>query len=284
MLPRVSVIIAAYNHAAFLEEAVNSVLSQGFPSLEVFVVDDGSEDETAIILAELEERGVRHRRQARAGPAAARNAGVANTEGEWIAFLDADDLWLPGKLVTQLDELSRDPGAALCFGDVAVLETDGSRHSVTLSASGPPLFVRLLWGNCLATPTVLLRRRCFLEVGGFRPELQTGEDWDLWLRVAARHRCLAVRRELALVRRGAGSCRPSVEQLETSTLAVLREVFGNRELLSRWPEVARRRSRVYAWHYMVLAKSYARNGRALSALRMAAKSLRFAGLGLCPTA
>lgn len=175
---RVSCLIPTRNRWSLLQRAVASARA---PGVEIVVVDDGSTDETALQGPALE--GVRYVRGPGAGVAAARNAGAAVARGEWLAFLDDDDEWLPGKLERQLSWLE---GLGAGFGSTGVLEVseEGALPPRLGPEPGPVPWGRLLQGNFVCTSTVLLRRQVFLEAGGFDPGLRTSEDWDLWLRAA----------------------------------------------------------------------------------------------------
>jgi len=172
-----AVVIPAYNAAATIARALDSVFSQTVPAAQVIVVDDGSPDgdRLAAVLSGYGDR-VRLLRQANAGPAAARNAGARHCTSEWIAFLDADDSWLPHKLERQL-ELGRDPRAGLLHGSAR----DGR----------PPLpreldFATLWECNRVCTSMTVVRREVFEALGGFdeSPQLIGAEDYHLWLRIA----------------------------------------------------------------------------------------------------
>jgi glycosyltransferase involved in cell wall biosynthesis len=194
MMSRVSVVIPAFNAESFIEETVESVMRQTFRDLDIIVVDDGSTDGTLQRLADMV-NSVRVIRQSRGGPAKARNLGAASASGEWVAFLDADDVWAPEKIDRQL-ELAERSNAALIICDRI---NTGSRGSLPVRQSDiQPLFdgdiyEQLLTGNFITTSTVLLRREVFDAVGRFSedPILPPAEDWDLWLRVAETYRVAA---------------------------------------------------------------------------------------------
>lgn len=179
MAVRLSVVIPAHDSASTLPGAVRSALDQSVPPDEVIVVDDGSSDGTADAAAAFGPP-VRLVRQDRQGPSAARNAGVAQSKGEWLAFLDADDEWHPSKLERQLEAAT--PGTAL-------VATDWARELV---GEAPPAVLprtvitttRILLLNRFQTSTVLLSRRAFDAAGGFDPSLDGVEDWDMWLRAS----------------------------------------------------------------------------------------------------
>jgi glycosyl transferase family 2 len=215
-----SVVIPTYNRAALLSEALDSVFAQDIPSLEAVVVDDGSTDGTAGVAAAYGGR-VRYLRQANRGPAAARNAGVALAAGELIAFLDSDDLWLPGKLAAELEILARLPEADALISDCEVWDGERQVQASHFAAAGvappagdAPCFVAdlpPLWaaGSLVATGCITLRRRALAQLGGrpFDPALRYGEDWEFEIRLYHRCRVAVCPRVTARVRRFADGTR-----------------------------------------------------------------------------
>ncbi len=206
-VPRVSVIIPTYNAARFLPDALASVLAEATPDVEVLVVDDGSTDGTPALLARYAPR-VRSIRIANGGPGRARNVGVAATRAPLVAFLDADDRWLDGSLRRRLAALEAEPRAALVHGLARYVDADGrpmafdplayrsrpgERHSGWVLRS-------LFWHNFIHTSTVVGRRAAIEAVGGFDERREVIEDYDLWLRIAARWPIAFVREEVAAYR------------------------------------------------------------------------------------
>lgn len=186
-----SVVIPAYNAAATLPRAMESVFLQNLTgwTLELIIVDDGSRDRSAAIAestARLFSMPVTVMRQNNGGPSSARNAGVAAAHGELIAFLDADDRWLPGKLKAQLDAMERFPGTALVCCPMNGRKFRSRRRILPLG------FRSLLFTNRIYTSSVLVERGIFLEKGGFDPARRLSEDYELWLKIAVAHRVLAV--------------------------------------------------------------------------------------------
>lgn len=182
----ISVVIPAYNASLFIAETLRSVLAQTYPVNDIIVVDDGSTDNTADI-AESFGAPVRVFRQPNARQAAARNFGVSQATSEWIAFLDADDLWLPHKIERQLAELARNPHADLCYTGCTWLVQQGSTATLGPAFPAPPashIRQALLKEVTFLPSSVLMRRSAFLAVGGFNPRYRFGtEDYDLWLRL-----------------------------------------------------------------------------------------------------
>jgi glycosyltransferase involved in cell wall biosynthesis len=196
MMPRISVVIPAFNAAPFIGDTLASVLGQTITELEVIVVDDGSTDGTRQRIDGADDR-VRLLHQDRGGAARARNLGVGQARGEWIAFLDADDLWTPDKLERQLD-LAAETGSAFVFADRINIGERGplpELQSTIQPLRDGDIYEVLLRGNFITTSSVVLRREVFERVGGFceDPILPPAEDWDLWLRVAHDHRAAACR-------------------------------------------------------------------------------------------
>ena len=190
--PRVSLVMPVYNRARYLPEALDSALTQGFAAMEVVVVDDGSTDGSPAVLRSYGDR-IRVHRQANAGQSAAVNAGVGLARGEFVAFLDSDDAWLPGKVGRAVARLDADPGADLLYAAVEFMDGD----SRAIPDPRPPrrtpegeVLGELLGGNFIRTPTAVFRRAAFLAAGGYDPDLKCVNDWDLWLRLATGRRVL----------------------------------------------------------------------------------------------
>jgi glycosyltransferase involved in cell wall biosynthesis len=184
----ISVIIPTFNRAKFVVDAVRSVLDQKGVAghLEIIVVDDGSTDNTGEAIAALPGK-IGYVRSERAGVSAARNLGISLSRGEWIAFLDSDDLWLPGKLRAQTKFFSDHPDALLCqTGEIWV--RNGRRINPRKYHEKPQGYCfTLLLERCLVSPSaVVVHRRLFDLVGLFDESLPACEDYDLWLRIGCR--------------------------------------------------------------------------------------------------
>jgi glycosyltransferase involved in cell wall biosynthesis len=185
-MPNVSVIIPAYNAEAFIADTIRSVLAQTYQDFEIIVVDDGSKDGTVAALEPFN-GSVRVHAQANGGVAKARNTGASLASGAFIAFLDADDLWLPHKLERQLQHAT----APMTFTDRFNIGDRGDLpelQSLVTPMHGGDVFVRLLReGNFITNTSVMMRRALFEKMGGFYTGLNGTEDWDLWIRIAERH-------------------------------------------------------------------------------------------------
>jgi len=206
--PRVSVVIPCYNAERYIASTLRSVVSQEWPELEVIVVDDGSTDASPTIV-KSRFPDVTLLRQQNAGVAAARNRGIAHASGEWIAFIDADDYWLPGKLGEQWKHLRERPGCRMSYTGWHVWASEAEApddtllsdlaHRVSHGATGW-IYTQLLTDCVVWTSTVLMHRSLFDEIGTFDADLRIGEDWDLWLRASRATQIMRVPRPLALYR------------------------------------------------------------------------------------
>lgn len=200
--PSVSVVIPAYNVAPYIADTLNSVFAQTFTEFEVIVVDDGSADadELQRALVPYLER-VRYVRQENRGAGAARNRGVREARGEFIAFLDGDDLWIPEYLEGQMRFLRGNGydlayADALLFGDSPIA---GKTYMETARSVGPVTFLSLLRGKCnVITSGVVARRLALVEVGLFNESLRNAQDFELWTRLARRGARLGYQRKVLL--------------------------------------------------------------------------------------
>jgi glycosyltransferase involved in cell wall biosynthesis len=263
--PRVSVVVAAHNEAGWLGETIASVRGQRFEDWELIVVDDGSTDGTADVVAQhASDPRVRCLRQARQERAAARNRGIAASRGCFVAFLDADDLWLPDKLGRQVAALDGDPAAGLCYTVARFIDA----HGRLLWLRKPPhaiegrIFPRLVRANHFILSSVLVRRSCLDEVGPFDTSLAVlgCEDWDLWLRLARRHPVVAVAHELTLYRQHVGNTRR--EQLMASALVVLDKLYADPQAV-RQARISRSAARSYLYWYNAGAAARERRSAAV---------------------
>lgn len=236
--PLVSVIIPTYNGAAFIVDAVASALAQTYAPVEVIVIDDGSTDDTRKLLEPFAGR-IQYVYQRNAGVSAARNRGIVQARGEWIAFLDADDVWLPSKVQRQFDHLEQHPRAGLVHSDAEYLEgTTGVRSR---RAKPRELFVgycdrQLLLGNRVVLSSVMIKRSVLETVGHFDENIarSTTEDYDLWLRTAREFEFAYVDEPLILYRIHASNASKDVRAMRCYELYVLdKAIKASPELVSR---------------------------------------------------
>lgn len=182
-----SVIVPTYNHARYLPEAINSVLQQSFQDYEVIVVDDGSTDNTRDVVAEFTDKRIHYIYQKNKGLAGARNTGLREARGEFVAFLDADDLYLPCKLEVQVRFLTENPDYGFVAGGWNYIDHDGKIIGGYNPWPHPPdeLSIESWLYGCRVNPVAVFVCRSWVEkVGGFDESLRQVEDWDMWSRLA----------------------------------------------------------------------------------------------------
>jgi glycosyltransferase involved in cell wall biosynthesis len=211
---KISVIIPAYNAAPYISKAIESCFAQTEPPHEIVVADDGSSDETAAIAERFGSPVRVVRLPQNVGLPAARNAAVAASTGDWLAFLDADDWFLPEKLERQRTCAAQNPGAVLIYSSFRT-SLNGVEAPVRLA---PPsqLWPLMRYRCVFPVHATLLRRDAFEAVGGFNPALRVVEDWDLWLRIIERYSLksfAAVPEELAVYRVTPGSLSSSAMRM-----------------------------------------------------------------------
>ena len=188
MEPLVSVIIPTYNRADLVAQAVQSVLDQTYEHMETIVVDDGSTDNTPEALKKYQDK-INYIYQKRSERSNARNIGFRHSRGNYIAFLDSDDLWLPTKIEKQVQVLNENGDIGLVYTDVQFIDTDGNPHPGEICWDAPErevLYEDLMTHNVITgtTSSVLVRRTCLDKVGLFDEWMNTCEDLDLFRRIA----------------------------------------------------------------------------------------------------
>ena len=270
-MPRVSVVIPTYNSARYLGAAIDSVFAQTFHDFEVVVVDDGSTDDTESMMSRRFQ-SVPYVRQPNLGVAKARNTGIEQTSGRYVAFLDADDTWLPAKLERQMTALADAPANRASYGSFIVCSETLTPLTVQRSLQrGRALEDLLLRGNVIGSPgTVLCERSLFSIVGGFDPTLSQCADWDMWIRLATQTEFAYLNEPLVNYRQHGASMSRRPELLERDSLRLLTKGFNLPAVpASLWAQ----RRRAFARNYMVLAGTYFYAGRYRDFLRCMLRAL-----------
>ncbi|MEB3181394.1 MAG: glycosyltransferase family A protein [Nostocaceae cyanobacterium] len=201
-MPKVSVIIPAYNSMIYLPEAVESVLHQTFEDFEVIIVNDGSSDGIENWVAQITDLRVKLISQANQGLSAARNTGIKNARGEFITFIDADDIWEPTKLEKQVHCLEEKPKVGLVYNWVTLIDEKGTfTGRVFKNHAEGDVWQRLIEHNIVECGSVaMIRRYCFETVGLFDRDIGAAQDWEMWLRIAARYPFAVVKEPLVRYR------------------------------------------------------------------------------------
>jgi glycosyltransferase involved in cell wall biosynthesis len=260
-MPKVSVIIPAYNQAQFIAEAIQSVLNQTFQDFEIIVIDDGSTDNTPEIVSAFP---VKYFCQENQRLPAARNRGVEISCGEYIAFLDSDDVLLEKAIEKGVEALDTCPEAGFSYGRAYLMDEKGRILGLRKAGSKRSCLRQgideikdfLVSGNHILPCTVMTRRDCLERVGPFDPAFNSGsEDIDLWVRLAKRYTVAYIAEPLAKYRVHSSSISHSrqVTEIEGSNSRILEGVFSDTEL---GPIFAPRRVYFYSRLYFRLA-SYA---------------------------
>lgn len=209
-LPLVSVIMPAYNAARFVRASIDAVLSQSHSNVELIVINDGSSDETPNILAEYSDKIIAINID-NSGVSAARNIGIANAKGEWLAFCDADDIWFKDKLAQQLGSINDNVWSytdSFYFGEDYPYADDSptnTKRSDLSNLYSGKVFEHLILENFITTSSLLIKKSVLEKFGGFDKNLSSMEDWSLWLNIATEYPIALVPQTLLKYRVYSGS-------------------------------------------------------------------------------
>lgn len=224
----ISIIIPAYNAEKTILETIQSVLNQTIFDFEIIVIDDGSKDKTLEVISMIGDPRIRVLSYPNAGVSTSRNRGLEQARGEFIAFLDHDDLWSPEKLESQLRALQEHPDAALAYSWTDHCDNAGNvitmgRH---LSWTGN-VYSKLLVDNFLDTASnPLIRKVALDEVGGFDPSINSSGEWDLWLRLAIRYPFVAIPESQVFHRISSTAMSAQIESHKRECLEVVDRAFA----------------------------------------------------------
>lgn len=219
----VSVIIPFYNNASWLTEAVESVLAQSYPADEIIVINDGSEEDISSFIEKYKEKVIYFYKK-NGGPATARNFGIEKSSGDYIAFLDSDDIWLPNKLEIQIKLMDR-YNAKWSHTSYELFDTENTEDNIInrISAKGfdGMIYPKMIISNSLATPTLVISGNLLRENPEFRfnNNMRFGQDQFLWVNIAPEHEILAIDETLVKVRmRGSNAALRARVQLRARAL------------------------------------------------------------------
>jgi glycosyltransferase involved in cell wall biosynthesis len=269
----VSVIIPTYNQARFLRAAIESALGQTRPALEVIVVDDGSTDETPGILARYDDR-IRVRRQENRGPSAARNAGISAARGDFLLFLDSDDVLLPACVELQRARFEAEPSLGLVYSDVEFFDVERTLVRVADQGLEGRVARELL---LLESPVIssagsgiMVPRRVAEEAGGFDERLRASEDWDFCYRIASRYPIGRVAQTLLHYTERQDGLHFDIRKMERGMLLAFGKAFSSSD-----PSVQSLRVRAYGRLHFILAASYFHAGQPARCVIHLVKSARY---------
>lgn len=266
MNPLVSVVIPAYNRATLIGETLESVYGQTYEPLEVIVVDDGSSDSLEAALSPYIPRGLRLiRHEVNKGAPAARNTGIAAARGEFVAFLDSDDLWEPEKTARQVEKmLASTLDTALVYSGIRKIDQDGRFLGFKTPAKKGEIYLDLLAENWIgSTSTALVRASALAHVGGFDTTLRSRQDLDLWLRLAREFRIDFVDAPLVIYRVHTDRISSNVDS----------RIQGYESLLSKYRADIESHSAIHADYLYQIGFFYRRKGELSTACALFKQSL-----------
>lgn len=227
-MPLISVVIPVYNGEKTIQKTIESVLNQTFTNFEIIVLNDGSQDATLEIVSKIQDSRIKVFSYPNAGPNPTRNRGTYHACGEYISFIDADDLWTPDKLESQFKALQENPQAVVAYSWTDYIDESGKflHQGSYMSVSGD-VYAKLLLIDFIASGSnPLIRRQALTEVGGFDETLTHGEDWDMWLRLAKHYQFVAVPSPQVLYRKSANSRSCNISKMEAGGLQVIERAFN----------------------------------------------------------
>jgi len=227
-MPLISVVIPVFNGERTIKETIESVLNQTLTDFELIIINDGSQDLTLEAILSIKDNRIQVYSYPNAGLAASRNRGIVHAAGEYIAFIDADDLWTPEKLEAQLHALQTHPDAAVAYSWTDYIDEYSQflRRGSHITVNGN-IYSHLLVIDFLENGSnPLIRKQAFVEVGNFDESLTAAEDWDLLLRVASRYHFVCVPSPQILYRISTNSMSANVLQQEAETLKVINRAFN----------------------------------------------------------
>lgn len=254
--PLVSAIIPTYNRAGYLKEAIESVLRQSYPEIELIVVDDGSTDGTREI---LRAQRIKYFYQQNLERGAARNQGILSSRGEYVAFLDSDDLWLPNHIEICVSALERESGYGVAFSNAWLIDSDGKtigkNPKATWKGNLLEKMVRNYSSGGCNSSSCLIRKWVFDPQNMFNIDsrLSGSEDWEMWVRLSHRAHFLSTDDYTVKLRVHPEQSSQRVEKMEKSMTLALDLVFQNREL---FPKIERWKRQGYGSLYAVIATNY----------------------------
>jgi glycosyltransferase involved in cell wall biosynthesis len=243
-MPKVSVIIPAYNSMTYLPKTLESVLRQTFTDFEVLIINDGSSDNIVEWALQIADPRVRLISQPNQGVSVARNIGITHAQGEYIAFLDADDLWQPTKLEKQVRCLEDDPAAGLVYTWTAFIDESDQPTGVSIvSHAEGNVWKQIVVRDMISTgSSPMTRRECIASVGVFDANISIGEDRDMWTRIAARYPFAVVKEPLTLYRRHSRNTTKNSKKIVHELRQVIEKSFHSAPL-----ELLYLRNQSYGW-------------------------------------
>ncbi|MBU7582200.1 MAG: glycosyltransferase [Nostoc sp. TH1S01] len=234
-IPKISVIIPTYNSEKTIKTTVDSVLNQSFTNFELIVINDGSTDLTLEIISQIQDSRLKVFSFENAGGNVSRNRGLQQATGEFVSFLDADDVWTPDKLASQFKALQDNVDAKVAYSWTDYIDEHGqflvSGNHITVNGD---VYERLLISNFLENGSnPLIYKEALVELGGFDESLSAAQDWDMWLRLAAKYSFICVPKVQILYRVSVNSLSSNLARQEKACLQVLECAYHARPIVNK---------------------------------------------------
>jgi len=247
--PLISVIIPVYNGEKTIRKTINSVLNQTYQNLEIIVINDGSLDLTLNVVYSIKDSRLKVFSYENSGVSTSRNRGIERASGQFISFLDADDIWTPEKLEQQLKALQANPQVSVACSWVDYIDENGDffRHGNHITMNGN-VYEQMLIQNILENGSnPLIRRQALINVGKFDQSLKFAEDWDMWLRLASRYDFVTVPYAHVLYRISSYSISTNVLEMEKASLNFIEQAFNQAPLSLQYLKI---KSLATLYHYL----------------------------------
>ena len=271
-MPKISVIIPAYNAERTILETIKSVQQQTFSDFELIVINDGSKDRTLELLHSIKDERLRIFSYENGGLSVARNRGISHATGEFIAFLDADDLWTPDKLELQLAALQQHPEAGVAYSWTYFMKEQAGSLSFHPCASvffEGNVYEKLLVSDFIYNGSnVLVRKQAIASVGEFDPAIPGCADWDYWLRLAARWSFVFVPKHQILYRQSSGAMSSKVEVMKKASLMAVEKAYR-----AAPPELQYLKKQTLTGFHIYCADLYLKHSSDISGVNQAGKNL-----------
>lgn len=271
--PLVSVVIPVYNGGRFLAETIESVLNQTYENIECLVINDGSNDNTSDVAKAFGSK-IRYFDKPNGGVSSARNVGIENSRGDLVAFLDADDLWLPKKIEVQVELFCKNDNVGLVYSGVKMIDEYGVLTGEVHDKfeKDPVTRILLLQTPVFITMTGVIPKKVFKAIGNFDENLSTSADADMVCRIAEQFRLIVVEQPLALYRRHFGQMHHNLTALERDAYILFDKNFTGEDVPER---LSRIRSRAYSNLETILSAGYFGEGNYRASVAHFIKALKY---------
>ena len=281
-LPLVSVILPTYNRAEFLPDSIGSILSQTYDSYEIIVVDDGSMDNTKEVLYPFYQRIKYLRLENNRGASVARNIGIQSAQGKYIAFIDADDIWLPEKLQTDIEYFNKHPDVSMVYSKHVNIDKNGrvlDEASKRRLPSGNVFAQLFSEQNFIITSSVVVRKEIFETTGLFDVQLFNCQDWDMWLQIAFYFKVVGINTPLVKYRHNLHSLSKNRNNVLKYQKMVIDKIYNKFKAAenSITEKVYKKR---LASHYAKVGRYYLRIGNKIQASENFRLSLKYNPLNI----